>query len=57
MGTALTVASLPVFAQEQGTAAELGVMSIQLKDIIKTQVGVQTQAAGSPNRSPSQQMT
>ena len=35
----------------QGSAEDLGVMSINLKDIVKPQVGVQaqTQAAGTPN--------
>ncbi|MHA3959936.1 carbamoyl-phosphate synthase L chain [Synechococcus sp. LTW-G] len=35
----------------QGSASDLGVMSINLKDVIKPQVGVQaqTQAAGTPN--------
>lgn len=35
----------------QGSAEELGVMSINLKDVVKPQVGVQaqTQAAGTPN--------
>jgi hypothetical protein len=35
----------------QGTANDLGVMSINLKDVVKPQVGVQgqTQAAGTPN--------
>ena len=48
MGAALTVAGLPAVAQEQGTADDLGVMSVSLKDIVKPQVGVQaqTQAAG-----------
>ena len=36
----------------QGSASDLGVMSIQLKDIVKPQVGIQaqTQAAGTPNQ-------
>ena len=35
----------------QGSADDLGVMSISLKDVVKPQVGVQaqTQAAGTPN--------
>ena len=35
----------------QGSADDLGVMSINLKDVVKPQVGVQgqTQAAGTPN--------
>ena len=36
----------------QGSADDLGVMSINLKDIVKPQVGFQgqTQAAGTPNQ-------
>ena len=41
MGTALTVAGLLVVAQEPGTADDLGVMSIQLKEIVKPHVHVQ----------------
>ena len=53
---ALALASVPAVAEPakvaQGTASDLGVMSIQLKDIIKPQVGIQaqTQAAGTPNQ-------
>jgi hypothetical protein len=58
LGTAaLSIASLPAVSAKpaqvaQGTASDLGVMSIQLKDIIKPQVGIQaqTQAAGTPNQ-------
>ena len=53
---ALSVASLPAVRAKpaevaQGTAGDLGVMSIKLKNIIKPQVGIQaqTQAAGTPN--------
>ena len=57
IGTAaLSIASLPAVSARpaqvaQGTASDLGVMSIQLKDIVKPQVGIQgqTQAAGTPN--------
>ena len=57
LGTAaLSLASLPAVSANpaqvvQGTASDLGVMSISLKDIVKPQVGVQaqTQAAGTPN--------
>ena len=54
---ALTFASLPEASAEptaidQGSARDLGVMSIKLKDIVKPQVGIQgqTQAAGTPNQ-------
>jgi len=58
LGTAvLSISSLPAVSAEpshvaQGTANDLGVMSIQLKDIVKPQVGIQgqTQAAGTPNQ-------
>ncbi|QNG28635.1 carbamoyl-phosphate synthase L chain [Synechococcus sp. LTW-R] len=54
---ALSIASLPAVSAKpaqvaQGSASDLGVMSIQLKDIVKPQVGIQaqTQAAGTPNQ-------
>ena len=56
LGTAaVSIASLPAAKAEtpvQGTASHLGVMSIELKDIVKPQVGIQgqTQAAGTPNQ-------
>ncbi|QNG28623.1 carbamoyl-phosphate synthase L chain [Synechococcus sp. LTW-R] len=58
LGTAaLSIASLPAVSAKpaqvaQGSASDLGVMSIQLKDIVTPQVGVQaqTQAAGTPNQ-------
>jgi hypothetical protein len=53
---ALTLASIPQVNAKpvevaQGSADDLGVMSINLKDVVKPQVGVQaqTQAAGTPN--------
>ena len=53
---ALAVASIPEVNAKpvevaQGSADDLGVMSISLKDVVKPQVGVQgqTQAAGTPN--------
>jgi hypothetical protein len=53
---ALALASIPQVNAKpvevaQGSAEDLGVMSISLKDIVKPQVGVQaqTQAAGTPN--------
>ena len=57
LGTAaLSIASLPAVNAKpvevaQGSASDLGVMSISLKDVVKPQVGVQaqTQAAGTPN--------
>ena len=54
--TALSIAALPAVSAEpavaQGSAEDLGVMSIQLKEIVKPQVGIQgqTQAAGTPNQ-------
>ncbi|WP_415399541.1 carbamoyl-phosphate synthase L chain [Synechococcus sp. W4D4] len=54
--TAFAFATLPSVNAEpavaQGSASDLGVMSIQLKDIVKPQVGIQgqTQAAGTPNQ-------
>ena len=60
LGTAaLSIASLPMPAVSakpaqvaQGSASDLGVMSLNLKDVVKPQVGVQgqTQAAGTPNQ-------
>jgi len=58
LGTAaLSLASLPAVSAKpaqvaQGSASDLGVMSINLKDVVKPQVGVQaqTQAAGTPNQ-------
>ena len=54
---ALALASIPQVNAKpgdmaQGSADDLGVMSISLKDIVKPQVGVQgqTQAAGTPNQ-------
>ena len=54
---ALALASIPQANAKpavvaQGSAEDLGVMSISLKDIVKPQVGIQaqTQAAGTPNQ-------
>ena len=54
---ALALASMPQVSAKpaqlpQGSASDLGVMSIQLKDTVKPQVGIQgqTQAAGTPNQ-------
>jgi len=51
MATALAATTLPAKADGNGGADNLGVMSINLKNIVKPQVGVQaqTQAAGTPN--------
>ena len=51
LASAVAIAPLPLKAQD-GSAEDLGVMSIQLKDIVKPQVGIQgqTQAAGTPNQ-------
>ena len=59
LGTAaLSIASLPAVSAkpaqvaQDGSADDLGVMSISLKDIVKPRVGIQgqTQAAGTPNQ-------
>ena len=54
---ALTLASIPQVNAKpvevaQGSAEDIGVMSISLKDVVKPQVGfqAQTQAAGTPNQ-------
>ena len=54
---ALALASMPQVSAKpavvaQGSAEDLGVMSINLKDVVKPQIGVQgqTQAAGTPNQ-------
>ena len=36
LASAISVASLPVIAQEKGSADDLGVMSISLKDVVKS---------------------
>ena len=43
---------LPTAAQEDGSAADLGVMSISLKDVVKPRLGFQgaLQGAGTPNQ-------
>ena len=52
IASVLAVAPLPAKADGHGSASDLGVMSIQLKDIVKPQVGIQaqTQGAGTPNQ-------
>ena len=49
--SAISVASLPAIAQE-GSADDLGVMSISLKDVVKPTLGFQgaLQEAGTPNQ-------
>ena len=39
LASAIYIASLPVMAKEYGSADDLGVMSISLKDVVKPQVG------------------
>ncbi len=51
--SAISVASLPAIAQEEGSAEDLGdVMSISLKDVVKPTLGFQgaLQGAGTPNQ-------
>ena len=45
-------AVLPAIAQEGGSADDLGVMSISLKDVVKPTIGFQgaLQGAGTPNQ-------
>ena len=52
MASAISVASLPAIAQEDGSADDLGVMSISLKDVVKPTLGFQgaLQGAGTPNQ-------
>jgi hypothetical protein len=52
LASAISVASLPAIAQEDGSADELGVMSISLKDVVKPTIGFQgaLQGAGTPNQ-------
>ena len=51
LASAISVASLPAIAQE-GSADDLGVMSISLKDVVKPTIGFQgaLQGAGTPNQ-------
>ena len=51
LASAISVASLPAIAQE-GSADDLGVMSISLKDVVKPTLGFQgaLQGAGTPNQ-------
>ena len=48
----ISVAALPAVAQEEGSADDLGVMSISLKDVVKPTLGFQgaLQGAGTPNQ-------
>ena len=50
--SAISVASLPAIAQEDGSADDLGVMSISLKDVVKPTIGFQgaLHGAGTPNQ-------
>jgi len=52
LASAISVASLPAIAQEDGSADDLGVMSISLKDVVKPTFGFQgaLQGAGTPNQ-------
>ena len=52
LASAISIASLPAVAQENGSADELGVMSISLKDFVKPTIGFQgaLQGAGTPNQ-------
>ena len=52
LASAISIASLPAIAQENGSADDLGVMSISLTDVIKPTIGFQgaLQGAGTPNQ-------
>ena len=52
LASAISVAALPAIAQEDGSADDLGVMSISLKDVVKPTFGFQgaLQGAGTPNQ-------
>ncbi|MDC0250886.1 inverse autotransporter beta domain-containing protein [Synechococcus sp. AH-551-P21] len=52
LASAISIASLPAIAQEDGGADDLGVMSISLKDVVKPTIGFQgaLQGAGTPNQ-------
>ena len=51
LASAISLAALPDIAQE-GSADDLGVMSISLKDVVKPTIGFQgaLQGAGTPNQ-------
>ena len=52
LASAISLAPLPAMAQEKGSAEDLGVMSISLKDVVKPTIGFQgaLQGAGTPNQ-------
>ena len=52
LASAISVASLPAIAQEDGSADDLGVMCVSLKDVIKPTIEFQgaLQGALSPNQ-------
>ena len=52
LASAISIASLPAIAQENGSADDLGVMSISLADVVKPTIGFQgaLQGAGTPNQ-------
>ena len=52
LASAISIAALPAIAQEKGSADDLGVMSISLKDVVKPTLGFQgaLQGAGTPNQ-------
>ena len=52
LASAISLAALPAIAQEKGSADDLGVMSISLKDVVKPTLGFQgaLQGAGTPNQ-------
>ena len=53
LASAISLAALPAIAQEDGSADDLGVMSISLKDVVKPTIGFQGAFAGRWNTKPS----
>ena len=52
LASVISIAALPAIAQEKGSAEDLGVMSISLKDVVKPTLGFQgaLKGAGTPNQ-------
>ena len=42
LASAISLAALPAIAQEEGSADDLGVMSISLKDVVNSPLGFKT---------------
>ena len=46
LASAISVAALPAIPQQEGSADDLGVMNISLKDVVKTTIGFQGAVQG-----------